>query len=311
MREGEPVKSGKAGVVAITATFRRIAELKRLIASLEASLVPLRALVVVDNGGDAETRSLVEASGLSTAYFNPGRNLGCGGGLAEGERAAMERFGAELTHLWILDDDAAVFPETLGSLLDALERRKAEAAHPMVTDVVGNIGWQPGLLDKRKSKAIKTLQRPEEFIARHGADPIPFSWAQGIALLVTRRAVEQLGFHRGDYWVRGEDLEFSLRITARFRGIYVPTALAAHLPPPEVSTASREEEYAKHRAMLQNVAYTSLRLPHGRRIARTIPGNVLRFFKIWGWTPRVFTGALTALWDGAIRGLPAGKTQRR
>jgi GT2 family glycosyltransferase len=300
-----------ASVVAVAATCRRAPELKRLIASLEESIPPVRALVVVDNGGDAETQSVVKASRLTTVYLDPGTNLGCGGGLAEGERAAMEKFGAELTHLWILDDDASVSPEALRTLLDSMAGEQADAAHPLVTDPAGELGWHPGLLDPVKFAAIQARQRPEEFFARCGSAPIPFSWAQGIALLVTRRAVDQVGFHRADYWVRGEDLEFSLRITARFRGIYVPAARVAHLPPPASSAASRDEEYAKHRAMLQNIAYTALRLPHGRRIARTIPGNLLRFFKTWKWTPRALAGAVTAIWDGAIRGLPAGAESKQ
>jgi GT2 family glycosyltransferase len=129
-------------------------------------------------------------------------------------------------------------------------------------------------------------------------------------LLVTRRAIEELGYHRTDYWVRGEDLEFSLRITHRFRGLYVPRARVAHLPPEPVGEASRESEYAKHRAMLQNIAYTALRLPHGRRIFRTIPGNWRRFLSTWGFTPRAFGGAIEAFWRGAVQGRPVGTALR-
>ena len=105
--------------------------------------------------------------------------------------------------------------------------------------------------------------------------------------------------------MRGEDLEFSLRLTHRERGVFVPTALVEHLPPPS-TPAAREEEYVKHRAMIQNIAYTALRLPHGRRIARTIPGNCRRFLRTWGWNPRVLGDTLAALWRGAILARPAG-----
>jgi GT2 family glycosyltransferase len=292
-------------VAAVTATYRRPKELERLIASLERSCVPLCGLVVVDNAGHDAVRELAERSRIPSAYLHPGSNLGCGGGLAAGERLALEKFGQELTHVWILDDDAVIEPDTLRILLEEMASGNADAAHPMTRDAAGRLGWFPGLLDEAKFREIRKPQTPEEFIARCGAEPIPFSWAQGIALLVTRRALDELGFHRSDYWVRGEDLEFSLRITHRFIGLYVPRARVAHLPPKAAAEGSRESEYPKHQAMLQNIAYTALRLPHGRRIARTIPGNWLRFLKTWGWTPRTIGGAMTAFWRGVMRG-PVG-----
>ncbi len=285
-------------VVAVTATYRRPREVARLLDSLAASRRPLRAAIVVDNAGD-----LALSTKLETRRLAPGRNLGCGGGLALGEKEALDRYGSELTHVWILDDDAVVEPDTLDLLLAALDEGNADVAHPLVVDEHGRLGWFPGLLDREKFRAIQSPQTPDQFIARCGDTPVPFSWAQGIALLVTRRALAELGVHRGDYWVRGEDLEFSLRITHRRRGLYVPRARVQHLPPPAPPAS---DEYEKHCAMLQNIAYTSLRLPHGRRIANTIPGNFLRFLRTWGWSPRALTDALRAFMRGAILAQPAG-----
>lgn len=285
-------------VVAVTATYRRPHEVARLLDSLAASRRPIRAVIVVDNAGD-----LSLSAKLETHRLTPGRNLGCGGGLAFGEKEALARYGAELTHVWILDDDAVVEPPTLDLLLAAMQESDADAAHPLVVAEDGLLGWFPGLLDREKIRAIQSPQTPDQFIACWGDAPVPFSWAQGIALLVTRRALTELGLHRGDYWVRGEDLEFSLRITHRHRGLYVPRARVQHLPPPSVPAA---DEYEKHRAMLQNIAYTGLRLPHGHRIANTIPGNWLRFIRRWGWQPHVLADAVRAFTRGAILAQPAG-----
>jgi GT2 family glycosyltransferase len=292
-------------VVAVVATYRRAAEIRRLVESLEKSAVPLAGAIVVDNAEDPATAdALKSAATLRIERDAPGKNLGCGGGLALAEKRALERFPG-LTHVWILDDDAVVEPDTLGATLAAMERENAAVAHPLVIDAQGRVGWPPGVLDRALLRAMLSAPAPAEFHATHGDAPKPFSWCQGIALLVTREMLTTLGFHRTDYWVRGEDLEFSLRITHRHRGILVPTARVLHLPPPETA-ASRDHEYTKHRAMLQNIAYTSLRLPHGRRIARTIPGNTLRFLRTWGWTPRVLAEAFASLTRGGLLGKPAG-----
>ena len=294
-----------SAVVAVIATYRRAQELRRLLGSLEKSTHPLRGAVVVDNADDPATADAIAASTLEAQRIVPGANLGCGGGLALGEQLALAHF-PDATHLWILDDDAVVAPGALGILLAALDAEHAVVASPLIVAADGALGWFPGLTDAEKFRIIREPQTPAEFIARCGTAPVPFSWSTGVALLVTRRAIETLGFHRTDYWVRGEDLEFSLRLTHRERGVFVPTALVEHLPPPS-TPAAREEEYVKHRAMIQNIAYTALRLPHGRRIARTIPGNCRRFLRTWGWwNPRILADTIAALWRGAILARPAG-----
>src|SRR5258708_37321404 len=161
-----------------------------------------------------------------------------------------------------------------------MPRFGGDAAPPLAEDPAGRLSWFPGLIDRDKFRAIRQPQTPAEFMARCGPEPIAFSWSQGIALLVTRRVLRELGLHRADYWVRGEDLEFSLRITYRWPGLYVPLARVRHLPPP--ASCALAIECRKHQAMLRNLAYTACRLPHGRRLLRTLPGNWWRFFRTWG-----------------------------
>ncbi len=297
-------------VIAVIATCRRAPEVRRLLASLARIPRGLLGVVIVDNGAEEATREVAVASSLRVEYLPQSRNLGCGGGLAAGERATVERFGPAFTHLWILDDDAVVEPDALEILVTAMERAGAGVAHPQVVDRAGLLGWSPGVLDPKIKTLLREPLTPAQYAERAGLDPVPFSWSQGIALLVTRLALEAVGFHRDDYWVRGEDLEFSLRLTARFPGLYVPAARVQHLPPEGDPVAARAAEYPKHRAMLQNIAYTALRLPHGRRIARTIPPNWLRFLRTWGWTPRVLGDAAGAFLRGALLGQPAGAKSR-
>jgi GT2 family glycosyltransferase len=294
-----------ACVIAITATYRRPTELARLLASLATIPTQLGGAIVIDNGAGEASSSEMQTGPLSIHRIAPGENLGCGGGLRLGEQMALERFPSA-THFWILDDDAVVEPATLSQLLGAMATEKADAAHPLVVAPDGSLGWFPGLLDRKKFRTIKKRQTPDEFVAQCGDAPIPFSWSQGIALLVTRSIVDRVGFHRDDFWVRGEDLEFSLRITAIARGIYVPAARVAHLPPSALGTDAGDSEYAKHRAMLQNLAYTAVRLPHGRRLVRTLPGNWLRFLRTWPRSLRTVKDLIDVAWLGALLGRPAG-----
>jgi GT2 family glycosyltransferase len=294
----------KLSVAALIATYRRPRELQRLLESLAQAGGGLATVIVVDNEGNEEVRALVEKTYAGAHYLAAGTNVGCGGGLKLAEEHALQMKGARLTHLLILDDDAVLLPGTLAALAEAMERERADLAYPLVADERGRIGWLPGLAQRIPEARDAFDGTPEDFRTRFGGGPRDFLWAQGICLLVALGAVERLGPHRDDFWVRGEDLEFSLRLTARGRGILVPTVAVQHLPPPENTGLSREAEYLKHCALVQNIAFIGFRLPHGRRIAWTLAGALRRFARLWSW--RAFPDACRAVWRGAVLGEPAG-----
>jgi GT2 family glycosyltransferase len=151
---------------------------------------------------------------------------------------------------------------------------------------------------------------PEQFRAQVADRPRPFIIAHGVCLLVSRAAVERHGLHRDDFWVRGEDTEFALRYTRAGRGIFVPDAVVRHHPPHgDAAAFSREGEYLKHCALVQNNAYLGFRLRHGWRIAWTIAGTLRHFFHLWGL--KALPDALRALYRGAILGQPAGRGRGR
>lgn len=290
-------------VVAVIATYRRLKEIERLLAALENSSYSLHALVVVDNASDEETRSAVARCLVPHCWVDAGKNLGCGGGLRFGEAVAFREF-PELTHLWILDDDTVPETSTLAELLKAMETCVAGAACPQVRDARGRLNWFPGLRDRRAFASLCKSATPEDFIAREGTKPQPFLWATGVALLVAREAVERGGFHREDFWVRGEDLDFSLRITAITLGIYVPTAHLAHLPPGSGEVVDDFSERMKHAAMLQNCAFLFTRTRHGRALLRHWPGNGFRHLRRFGFS--TIFDLVMALMMGAVAGWPAG-----
>jgi hypothetical protein len=107
--------------------------------------------------------------------------------------------------------------------------------------------------------------------------------------------------------VRGEDLDFSLRLTALGRGIMVTNALARHLPP-QPKAGSTAAEYLRHAAMVQNVACLALTQPQGKRLRSSIPGAARRFLKLWGFG--AVPDLLQALWRGA-RAEAAGRGKGR
>lgn len=294
----------------ITATYRRAPLVRRLLTSLEQSTTPL-GVVIVDNACDPETEAAAkvgQGTPIETCYLAPTKNLGCGGGLAYGSRHALKHWDARLTHLFFLDDDTEIYPDTLERLLVAIQMTGAALGSPMILTDNGATSWFPGLLEQEPFDYLRRsgiLYPAEEYITRFGTRPIRLTWATGVALLATRQAIDAIGLHRSDFWIRGEDLDFSLRITQHYPGIYVPDARVRHLPPiAHDDEIELKADVLKHQAMLQNIGYIAFRLPHGRPIIKNILGNYVRFLKRWGL--RRLPSALLAFWRGAIMGRPFG-----
>lgn len=296
-------------VVAVIATWQRPAEVAALLDSLTRVGPALAGVVVTDNAGDEATRAALEASPLRTHRLVPEHNLGCGGGLALAEEKALELFAPAITHVWILDDDAVAEPDSLDKLLAALQSAGVGCACSAIVDAEGRISWFPGLRDRERFAALKARTTPAQFVTRFGPAAAAFSWCTGVSLLVKREVLEQAGFHRRDYLIRGEDVEFSLRITTRAGGVFVPESLVRHLPP-AVDGVDPAKNYLRHLYMLQNLAYTGFRLAHGRSLLRSFPGNWWRFLREWGPSLRNLRAAFRAFWRGAVLGLPVGADPR-
>jgi GT2 family glycosyltransferase len=193
-------------------------------------------------------------------------------------------------------------PDTVEILADVMAREHAVAAYPLITGPSGSVGWTPGLRDRHLHRLGDKEVSPSSYRRSFGNEVADFDWAQGICLLVSRDAVDSAGFHRDDFWVRGEDLDFSLKMTAQGRGIFAPQAQAQHLPPESVG-GSATGEYLRHAAMVQNIAFLAFTQAHGKRLRGSVAGAARRFIKLWGI--RALPDLARAFWRGA-QGEPAG-----
>jgi GT2 family glycosyltransferase len=271
---------------------------------LLASIRDVEHVVVCNNGSDAEVRSVCERSTVPTICIDTPENLGCGGGLRLAEEEAWKRFKDRLTHLLVLDDDVELKSDTVPRLVEVMEREKAALVYPLVVGMDGYVGWTPGMKDSTQRRLGESRLSVDEYRARLGVEVAEFDWAQGICVVVRRQAVDAAGFHRADFWVRGEDLDFSLRLTAQGRGVFATHIVVNHLPPANATASSGPAEYLRHAAMVQNIAYLGFRQAHGHRIAMSALGASRRFLDLWGLGS--IPDLLSALWRGAVRAEPAG-----
>ncbi|MEO7933614.1 MAG: glycosyltransferase family 2 protein [Chthoniobacterales bacterium] len=289
-------------IAAVVVTFRRDPELVRLLQSLEASTRQPTLIVIVDNAASAATETVVAESSLNTFYMASPDNPGPGTGWKRGMQAALVRLPGT-THFLVLDDDVVLPVEAIEKLVQA--SAKAVITCPMLLDSNAKIWAFPEPKKVQLRKKIRQVQSASDSTQLLGKEPLPFVWCTGACLLVRRDAVDAAGFYRTDFWMLGEDLEYSMRLAAFGGGLFLPDVFVIHLPPiaTEPAAASHRKKFD---SLLQNLAYLSFHHPSSDHLMSYLPGNARRYFRTFGWNLASLTRIVVCLWKGAISGKPAG-----
>lgn len=292
-------------VAAAIATHRRDTELARLLAALAASELPFQGGIFVgDNAAAPETEVVCTSAPAPCHWLPQPENRGP----APAWNAAASRALADpaVTHVLVLDDDVVPPPDTTTVLLAALGESQAAAAAPLLFDDHGRLWAFPEPCDVALRAAIRRVHAPEECRAALGTRPHRFCWATGACMLYSRRAFEEVGYLREDFWLLGDDLEFSMRVASLLGGVFTAGAAVPHLPPPADPATARPAHRAKFLALLQNLSYLAFHSPHRAHLRRYLPGNFKRYALTEGWAPGTLRDACGAFYLGACRGQPAG-----
>lgn len=287
-------------------THRRPDELKRLLKGLAESRPRPLGCVISDHAPGGEVPAIAAAAGLKTVVLENAANPGPGAGWSRAAKAALDLF-PEAEAVWYLDDDVVIPPDGLEILLDEMTRAGADSIAPLLEDSAGRL-WafpEPESLPFRQK--IRAADTPAAALALIGPDPVPFCWCTGACYLVKRSILESEVYHREDFWLLGEDLEYSMRIAAASKAVFTCRVTVPHLPPPASSpAAARKSDYVKFCSLLQNLTYLAFHSKDSRHMKRYLPGNYRRFLRKHSPLRRATRDAAACFWNGAIRAEPAG-----
>lgn len=293
----------KPRVAALVATYRRDTELARLLGALQAAALPPTKVFVADNAASGETRDLCGRGGAE--WIPVPINRGPGPAWNAALEAALADPG--FTHFLVLDDDVVPPPEALAVLVDTMESAGACAVAPLLYDEKGMLWGFPEPCEVPLRAAIRKVTDTASASAALGGDPHPFCWATGACMLYRRDVFEKCGKFREDFWMLGEDLEFSMRAAAAGGGVFTARVAVPHLPPaPGDPRAAALAHRAKFLALLQNLSFLAFHSPHSAHLRSYLPGNFRRYLRTEGISPATLREVVATFWHGAVRGQPAG-----
>jgi GT2 family glycosyltransferase len=222
---------GKSGtsivltIAAIVVTRNRPELLKRCLAAIDAQTFPAKYLLVVDNASDQPTRDLLAAEESrrdpTFRMIRSEENTGGAGGFHIGMRASLS---LPCTHLWLMDDDCEPDRKALAEL--------AAAAAIVGEDTVlgGNVFDLNGECINVQSVAQRLGENGLPQYALHLSDGLCEMGALTfVSFLVPLKLVWKVGLPLKEFFIWGDDHEYSLRLARVTRLYQVGKSRITHL----------------------------------------------------------------------------------
>ncbi len=262
----------RVGVVVVH--WGDVADTLACLRSLAASGMPAQPLVVVDNGTHALAPDAVAAAAPGAELVRLDANQGFAGGSNAGIRRALAA-GADFVLL--LNNDAIVDPGCLEALVRAagagprvaaVGAKVLDAADPTrLWATWGRITWRAALV---------------ELVGRDERDGTRFSqvtdveWVPGTAMLLARRALEEVGLLDERFFAYHEDVDWCTRARAAgWQILFAPEARVVHRG--EGSLASRgKANPARYLSARNSVLYARKHATPTQwlRLAVTVAGSL-------------------------------------
>lgn len=168
-------------VVAVIVTYNNSAMLQSLLRDIVSQSRPPDRIIVVDNASSDGTQEVIKTQFPAIDYIRMPENTGSAGGYHHGIKAAL----VKSHYIWTLDDDVRVYPDTLDELLKGFDNQK----------------------QKCKLGAVRSVG--ENHPAHHPMRVHIIPWRGS---LFSSEAVSEVSLPLHEYFLYGEDLDFSLRL---------------------------------------------------------------------------------------------------
>jgi rhamnopyranosyl-N-acetylglucosaminyl-diphospho-decaprenol beta-1,3/1,4-galactofuranosyltransferase len=211
-------------VCALVVTYNRRQLLLECLEALFGQTRAVDELVLVDNACTDGTPELLRERGYldrpEVRYLRLETNLGSSGGFARGFEAAAT---SSANWVWVMDDDAEPDPDCLRRLLDS-----PPAAEPGVACVCPKVVYPDGSLNDVMRADFRRRLRPLPAARYRGYPSIGVT--SFVGPLYRMEAVRALDPPKAEFFVWGDDVEYSLRLRRLGQIRLVPESVVVHKP---------------------------------------------------------------------------------
>lgn len=206
----------KDNICAVIVTHNRLNCLKICVDHMKAQTCPCSLLIVDNNSTDGTGEWCKELLDPDVYYFNTGANLGGAGGFNRGVRYACET-GWE--YLWLMDDDCWPEPDALEKLIEASAALNGEYGW-----LSSRCLWTDGSLCTMNVQRITPYKDLNSF-----EQPLyKIRMASFVSLFFPSCTVRRFGLPIADFFIWGDDWEYTRRISREKPCYYVGSSRVVH-----------------------------------------------------------------------------------
>ena len=203
-------------IAAVVVTYNRKHLLKECIDHLfNHSLNGLDVLVIDNASTDGTDEMVSQFSNDQLKYINTGKNLGGAGGFQFGIRKAME-LGYD--YLWLMDDDTMPSPTALQYLVEFSQ------SHQDIGFLSSKVLWKDGSLCNMNIPKVTINKKLKHF----DGDPSEIVMASFVSFFVPANVVQKVGLPIKEFFIWGDDIEYSRRISRLFKCFFIPQSVVIH-----------------------------------------------------------------------------------
>lgn len=204
-------------VVAIVVTYNRKKLLKECLEAIFAQTVRIDTLILIDNASTDGTNEFLKENGFMDrpgfSYNLMDSNLGGSGGFYEG----MKRVSDDADWVWIMDDDTIPNPDCLEKLLKASTIIKEDASF-FASSVFGPEN-EP--MNVPSVDFSLTENGYPDWYFNLNQKMVKIKNATFVSLLIRGAALKKCGLPCRDYFIWGDDTEYTTRLTTHYGPAYM------------------------------------------------------------------------------------------
>lgn len=205
-------------IVAVVVTYNRKEKLMKCLDALFSQKSGSPDILVVDNasddGTDLELKPLIDEGKIF--YLNPGRNLGGAGGFEKGVKWAVD---AGYDYMWLMDDDC--IPEKNALLEFKKAHNKLKGHYGFLS---GKVNWIDGSPCKMNIQKASLTSKIKDW----GRDLQRIQYASFVSCFIRTSVVKDVALPVGEFFIWGDDVEYTRRISRKYPCYYVKGSVAVH-----------------------------------------------------------------------------------
>lgn len=211
-------------VVAVIVTFNRLLLLKEAIEALKAQSLPVKEIIIINNGStDGTAQWLAQQESLTIIHQE---NSGGSGGFYTGIKHAAK---SKADWVWLMDDDTICEKTALQKSLEKVPLLGAEKIGFIGSKVI----WKDGTPHSMNLPDVKPFFKKDlPFTIYDQHNILLAEGCSFVSILININAVKQVGLPYKDFYIWGDDQEYTRRIAnAGYLGVYCADSVALHKTP--------------------------------------------------------------------------------